>query len=821
MTEIRSRPILAAAFVALVMAAAMLLAAFPARAQNGGIVEEQRPIIEKLVTDTEALQSKIDAAKENDSELVKLRLAGTELASKVLASAVVFRPRLSEINARLEQLGPPPANGQPAEPPAVTEERNSLLAEKASINELIGKAEASSIAVNRMIDTVNELRRELFARTLTRRFDINYDLAGETLNDFSIELQQLWWTVSNWMRFVTTYKLRSVLGATFFSLLGAFVLLVGGRRLFERMISPDPAISEPSYLSRLSVAFWSTLLPTAVLAVFMGGTYVLFDIFGVLRAQIDEMLIVLFEVIGIVFFVNRLVRAALSPALPNWRLVAVDTRPAYLLIWLVTITALVTGLDFLFTVVNDVMKSPLSLTVAKSLVATVIVGLLVILIGAVKPFTDEDGQAKPWPLAVRLAAFGLGGATIVAALFGYIGLARFVSQQIVISGAIAATMYIGFLSARAVSDEGNFARTSVGKWLENRAKVDATTLDQLGVVANVVINLLVVAIGIPLILLQWGFQLGDIRAWTYSVASEVQIGSVSISLIGIVTGLVVFVLAYFATRWFQSWIDGNVLKRGRFDSGIRNSIRTAVGYLGIALAALIGVSAAGIDLSSLALVAGALSLGIGFGLQTIVSNFVSGLILLAERPFKVGDWIIAGAYSGLVKKISVRATEIETFQKQTIILPNSELINAAVGNWTLRNHLGRVEIPVGVSYDSNPHQVRDLLLEIGQNHPLILKNPEPQVYFANFGASSLDFELRVHIADIFNTIAVQTELRLKIMDVFKEKGIEIPFPQQDVHIKTEVPPQAIPLKAPSRKKAAGARPASQQAKRPFKKIDPE
>ena len=272
MTEIRSRPILAVAFVALVMAAAMLLAAFPARAQNGGIVEEQRPIIEKLVTDTEALQSKIDAAKENDSELVKLRLAGTELASKVLASAVVFRPRLSEINARLEQLGSPPADGQPAEPPAVTEERNSLLAEKASINELIGKAEASSIAVNRMIDTVNELRRELFARTLTRRFDINYDLAGETLNDFSIELQQLWWTVSNWMRFVTTYKLRSVLGATFFSLLGAFILLVGGRRLFERMISPDPAISEPSYLSRLSVAFWSTLLPTAVLAVFMGGT---------------------------------------------------------------------------------------------------------------------------------------------------------------------------------------------------------------------------------------------------------------------------------------------------------------------------------------------------------------------------------------------------------------------------------------------------------------------------------------------------------------------------------------------------------------------
>src|SRR5690606_8665296 len=131
-----------------------------------------------------------------------------------------------------------------------------------------------------------------------------------------------------------------------------------------------------------------------------------------------------------------------------------------------------------------------------------------------------------------------------------------------------------------------------------------------------------------------------------------------------------------------SWMDRSVLARGRVDAGVRNSVRTGIGYAGIAVAVLIGIAAAGIDLSSLALVAGALSLGIGFGLQNIVSNFVSGLILLAERPFKVGDWIEAGGVSGTVKKISVRATEIETFQRQTVILPNSELINAAVGNWT-------------------------------------------------------------------------------------------------------------------------------------------
>src|SRR5690606_33774760 len=161
----------------------------------------------------------------------------------------------------------------------------------------------------------------------------------------------------------------------------------------------------------------------------------------------------------------------------------------------------------------------------------------------------------------------------------------------------------------------------------------------------------------------------------------------------------------------------SVMARGRVDAGVRNSIRTVVGYAGLAIAALIGISAAGINLTSLALVVGGLSLGIGFGLQNIVQNFVSGLILLAERPFKAGDWIVAGGVSGNVKKISVRATEIETFQKQTVILPNSELINAAVGNWTHKNKLGRVDVPVGVAYSSDPRRVHAVLTEIVEAHP--------------------------------------------------------------------------------------------------------
>src|SRR5690606_3774959 len=251
---------------------------------------------------------------------------------------------------------------------------------------------------------------------------------------------------------------------------------------------------------------------------------------------------------------------------------------------------------------------------------------------------------KAWHPLLRIVLYLLGGGTLVAALLGYIGLARFIAQQIVITGAILTTMYVGYLSASAISEIGAFSRSRLGNKLGARFKLDEASEDQIGLIFSMVINILVLAIGVPLIFLQWGFRWGDISSWTYNFANEIKIGSFSFSLIGIVTGILVFLIGYFGTKAFQRWLDGKVMARGRVDAGVRNSVSTAVGYAGVALAGLIGLSAAGIDLSNLALVAGALSLGIGFGLQNIVNNFVSGLILLAERPFKVGDWIVAGGF---------------------------------------------------------------------------------------------------------------------------------------------------------------------------------
>lgn len=787
------------------------------------IVTAQQPVIDALSTKTDDLERRVEANAQDDSRLADLRTELEALAREVLQAGVAFRPRLTEINTRLELLGQPPAEGQPPEAEMVTAERQALTSEKAQINILIGDAEAISLRVNRLIERIAQMRRDLFANTLSKRYDVDYALFGEVAAVFTDEMARLYNTVASWLRFVVQFKLPSVLGATFFALAAAAVLMIGGRRVFGRLITADPADADPPYISRLSVAFWSTFLRSAAIAVFFVGTWFFYDYFDVLRGDIGAMLWSLFVVIALVLFVNRLSHAVLSPNLPNWRLLEIEPRPARVLTWLITAMAVATGTDYLLGEVFRIRGAPLALTVGESLAATVIVGLLVLMIASVRPFVDGEGRPRGWPILLRISFYVVGAATVLAAMLGYIGLAKFVSQQIVVTGAILAMMYIGVQSGRAVAEEGAFAGTALGRRLGERFHIEETTADQLGLATSILINILVLLVGLPLILLQWGFQWGDIRSWAYTIATEIRIGTVSFSLIGILTGIAVFAIGLFATRWFQRWLDDSVMTRGRVDAGVRNSIRTAVGYAGVALAGLIGISAAGIDLSNLALIVSALSLGIGFGLQNVVSNFVSGLILLAERPFKVGDWVVAGTTSGTVKKISVRATEIETFQRQTVILPNSELINAAVGNWTHRNKLGRVDVKVNVAYGQDAHKAHEIMLAIAKGHPLVLKNPEPFVVFANFGPAALEFEIRVFLSDILNGMKVQNDIRFAVLDAFAAAGIDIPSSPRampPVEEPAEEEPPKKPRRSPSKASAApsdpqaDARPKARRRRRP-------
>ncbi len=261
------------------------------------------------------------------------------------------------------------------------------------------------------------------------------------------------------------------------------------------------------------------------------------------------------------------------------------------------------------------------------------------------------------------------------------------------------------------------------------------------------------------------------------------LGDVNLTPTSILNLGVIFGLGYFATTVIQRIVKSTVLPKTKMDKGSQNALVSGVGYTGYTLAAVVALSSIGFNLSSIAIVAGALSVGIGFGLQTIVSNFVSGIILLIERPIKEGDWIEASGFSGTVKKISVRSTQIETFDRAMVVVPNSELIAGSVLNWTHSNETGRVRVSVGVSYDADPKRVERLLLKVGRSHEMALESPEPFVRFQQFGDSSLDFDLIIYVRDKNYMFQVRSELHYSIFELFKKEGIEIPFPQRDLNIK--------------------------------------
>ncbi|MCA1440601.1 mechanosensitive ion channel family protein [Ensifer sp. IC4062] len=727
------------------------------------------------------LSERVEGAKDDDTLLAELKVQVDALSGQILAATVATRPRLEEIKGRLTELGEPPGEGQPPEAPIVTEERKRLIAERGAINALTGRAENLSVEAKKLANGITATRRALFSNTLLKHTEISAATLAEAVTTTIGETQALSRSVGSWLTFAWNYKRVPLLIAIFLSLCAALIFLAGSRRLFSPFLRHNgDEEEEPNYFRQLSVAFWSTVIPTVSATAFAASSYFFLNSFNVLRPDIAPILAITLAVSVLLLFVTSLAQAVLSPKQSNWRLVRVSDRGARMLFISICAMAVVNVLDYLAGSISESLGSPVILTVAKSFVASIIIGLILMSMAWIRPMLRPeepfDAPGRPWPRPIWISLLLMGALLVAIALAGYVGLARFIATQIIVTGAILVTMYIGILTGRSVSKQGAFAETRVGRYLERRFQLEQVGLDQIGLAAGLGIYALVLLFFIPLILLQWGFQIADIESWTYRVLTEIRIGTITISLVGLFAGVLFFALGFVATRWVQRWIDGNVMARSRVDAGVRNSIRTGIGYVGVGLAGLIGLSAAGIDLSSLALVAGALSLGVGFGLQNIVSNFVSGLILLVERPFKVGDWIVSGTTEGFVRRISVRATEIETFQHQSIMMPNSLLINASVGNWTHRNKLGRSEITVTVTYASDPRRVIELLQEIAAAHPMVLKNPAPSVGFTAFGDERMTFELRIYVADVLTAGNVRNDIRVTIYERFRDEGIGAPFP---------------------------------------------
>ena len=780
--------------LAITLFAALLLGGGVAAAQTSA--PPQRVAPEKIETWERTLQRANLALRNPGITLQVLetwQIRVRDVLREARAAHEPAKARVARQKALIEALGPEPGKGQ-TEPKETADRR-------AELKKTLAAAEQRARILGLIVTRGEALR----TRIADRRADVltarllasgpplwSLDTWRAAAEDAGRVAGRLANAASEWVKSARVADWLASTGPlelALYLLLAAFIL-IWLRRWLDRVAGSLSRVEDPEQHQRLIgtliILFNHGIAPAAVILSaygVMAGEELLGGLFG-------ETLQGLAFGLALFFFLRGGARAALAPRYAAWRVVGVTDHCARRVYALAQIIAGLLAVDqVLSPVLNGVFVSREFVAVI-GLFINGGLGVALFLIGSKRLWKPaargaDEGLTPEHRLASvlrRLARFS-GAVTLLAIVLAYNNLADFLAQNSALTAFILGGGWVLRHVLAALLDHVTISGAAPARLLRRRIGLTEDGAPVMRIWILLAVDLILIAIGILLLAIVWGTDALAAVETVRELWHGLKIGGVTISLRDLLIAILVFIALVIVVRSLQRQFEQRIGTQTEMDIGVRRALRAGIGYAGVIIAAAIGISLAGFDLSNLAIIAGALSVGIGFGLQAIVNNFVSGIILFVERPVKEGDWVVVDKYEGYIKRIGVRATEITTLQNAAVIMPNSKLITEPVQNWVHKDQTGRVDIDVGVAYGSDTELVHQVLVDCAKAHEAVLETPTPVALFMNFGDSSLDFQLRIYVRNIRDVYRISSDLRFAIDKAFRENGITIPFPQRDLHVK--------------------------------------
>ncbi len=737
--------------------------------------------------------TKITATAGTDDDARKQLAQINEIGLQADKFVTARTGELADLNARLGELGNPPAAGA-TEDPDITRQRARLTKERNALDADVRLARLLSVDVRQRGTDLVSQRRALFEAQLTER--AASPLTGEFWND----LREAWPDDLERLKTIAAALNDGLLTAlqptsrtpVIAALVAALLLAVLGNWAAEHVLTRLAARLLPAGRLRRSLLVIGIVGSHVLLvAVAAHGFVAVLKEYATWEPQARKALQSSAQALVFMAFVIGLGRGLLATRRPSWRLPPIPDAMATRLAALPWLVALVAALAWTPAEVNALIDASFAAVVAThvltALVLTALVGAVLYLLKPLRADAPDAGlpERPVWVgLLVALIAVLMIAIWVLVAV-GYVALASFLASQLTWSGIVAAAFYVLFKFADDVFMALVSSRSTFGQRLQKSFNLAPQTLDQTATVLSGLSRVglffyMLIALAAPL-----GTGPGEVFQRSGKFGTGVKVGEFQLVPGAILSAIAVAVVGFVVLRVFKRWLERSYLPNTQFEPGMQSSITTLLGYVGGILVVAFALSALGIGIERIAWVASALSVGIGFGLQAIVQNFISGLILLAEQPVKVGDWVVLGTAEGDVRRINVRATEIQLGDRSTLIVPNSEFITKTVRNMTLANAEGRVLIRLPMPLTTDAQRVRELILEACRAHEGVLETPAPSLTLEGIENGLLIFQAIAYVASPRLAGGVRSDLLFVILDELKKAGLPMATPTTFMMAPTE------------------------------------